>query len=251
MAALLQRLRWLTGRVVRVVRETPRSRTIGLSVPGWPGHHAGQHVDVRLAGAAERSYAIASAPEDAYLELTVERVAGGEVSGYLVDELREGDRLELRGPLGADFRWDETRGGPLLLIADGPGIAPLRSMLRHHRAVESAVPVRLLYSVRDVDALPYQEEIMRYATSDEVDVSLTYTGRAPAGWNGYRRGIDARMLTEVGWPPAEHPVTYVCGPTTFVDTAAGLLVAAGHDPDRIHALRFGGLLRDQSRPRTE
>ncbi|NMO55519.1 oxidoreductase [Actinoplanes sp. TBRC 11911] len=239
MAALLRRLGWLTGRVVRLVRETPRSRTIGLIVPGWPGHHPGQHVDLRLPG-AERSYAIASAPEDRYLELTVARVAGGEVSGYLVDDLREGDRLELRGPLGADFRWDATSGGPLLLIAAGPGIAPLRSMLRHHRAIESEVPVRLLYSVPDALALPYPEEIMRFATSDQVDVNLTYTRRAPARWNGYRRRIDAPMLAEVSWPPAEHPVTYVCGPTTFVDTAAALLVAAGHDPDGIHAERFGG-----------
>jgi ferredoxin-NADP reductase len=230
---------WLTGSVVRLVRETPQSRTIALDVPGWPGHDAGQHVDVRVTAASResRSYAIASAPGAVPLELTVQR--DGSVSSYLVDDLRVGDRLELRGPLGADFRWAPEMGGPLLLIAGGPGIAPLRALLRHHRAIRSAVPVRLLYSVRDPGRLLYAEEILRLATSDEIDVNLTYTRRAPAGWNGYRRRIDADMLAEVGWQPQDKPIAYVSGPSSFVENAASLLVAAGHQPERVHTERFG------------
>lgn len=244
-AAILRRPDWLTGSVVKLLTETPRARTIRLSVPGWPGHHAGQHVDIRLTARdgyrAERSYAIASAPRETYLELTVERMPEGEVSSYLVDDLREGDMLELRGPVGADFMWRHALGGPLLLIAERAGIAPLRSMLRHHRAIHSAVPVRLLYAVPDAENLIYDDEIMRFATSDEVDVNLTYTRTAPHGWNGYGRRIDAEMLADVSWTPADHPLTYVSGSTTFVETAASLLAAAGHDPERIHTERFGSM----------
>ncbi|MEU6205561.1 ferredoxin reductase [Micromonospora musae] len=243
-AALLGRLNWLTGRVVNLVMETPRTLTIGLDVPGWPGHRAGQHVDIRLTAEdgyqAERSYSIASAPSDTYVELTVEQLPDGEVSPYLVGDLREGDRLELRGPVGGYFVWEEDLGGPLLLIAGGSGIVPLRSMMRHHRAIHSAVPARLLYSVRDTGGLIYASEIMQFATSDEVDVNLTYTRAAPAGWNGYDRRIDADMIADVAWAPADQPLTYVCGPTTFVETATNLLVAAGHVPERIRAERFGG-----------
>jgi ferredoxin-NADP reductase len=242
---------WLTGSVVSVVRETPQSRTIALDVPGWPGHDAGQHVDVRAfrsfpeldaprPGRALRSYAIASAPGSLPLELTVQRA--GRVSSYLVDDLREGDRLQLRGPLGADFRWQPAMGGPLLLIAGGPGIAPLRALLRHHRAVRSAVPVRLLYSVRDPGRLVYAEEILRLAVSDEIDVNLTYTRQAPPGWNGYRRRIDADMLAEVCWGLPDRPIAYVCGPSSFVDDVSSLLVGAGYAPGRVHAERFGPAL---------
>lgn len=242
--ALLRRLNWRTGNVIKLVRESSRARTIGLNVPGWPGHRAGQHVDIRLTAEdgyqAERSYSIASAPDAVCLELTVEQVPDGEVSTYLVEDLREGDTLELRGPVGGDFVWEEARGGPLLLIAGGSGIVPLCSMLRHHRSTHSRVPVRLLYSVRDADSLIYGDEIMRFATSEEVDVNLTYTRAAPRGWHGYRRRVDIAMLDEVGWTPAERPLTYLCGPTNFVETAASLLVTAGHDPRRIHTERFGG-----------
>jgi ferredoxin-NADP reductase len=242
-AALRRRLTWQTGIVVRLA-ETTRTRTIVLNVPGWPGHRAGQHVDVRLTAAdgyqAERSYSIASAPEDTYLEFTVERVPDGEVSLYLVDELREGDVLELRGPVGGYFVWQQDLGGPLLLITSGSGMVPLRSILRHHRRIRSAVPVRLLYSVRDPESLIYGNEIMQFATSDEVDVSLTFTRTMPQGWNGYGRRIDQEMLAEVSWMPADHPLVYICGPTTFVETAASLLVGAGHAPERIRTERFGG-----------
>ncbi|MFC7275901.1 ferredoxin reductase [Paractinoplanes rhizophilus] len=242
--ALLGRLNWLTGMVVASVPETPDARTIGLEIPDWPGHRAGQHVDLRLTAEdgyrAERSYSIASAPSDTYVELTVERVPGGEVSSYLVDDLRMGDRLELRGPVGGYFVWDQELGGPLLLVAGGSGIVPLRSMLRHHRAIHSSIPVRLLYSVRDPDGLIYAREMMRFATSDEIDVNLTYTRATPPGWHGYGRRIDAEMVADVAWTPADRALTYVCGPTTFVEAASNLLVAAGHAPGRIRAERFGG-----------
>ncbi|MEV4347216.1 ferredoxin reductase [Actinoplanes sp. NPDC049596] len=242
--ALLRRLNWLTGSVVKLVRENAQTRTIGLQVPGWPGHRAGQHVDIRLTAEdgyqAERSYSIASAPGSVYLELTVERISDGEVSPYLVEDLREGDQLELRGPVGGDFVWEESLGGPLLLIAGGSGIVPLGSMLRHHRAMHSRVPVRLLYSMRSPDSFIYGDEIMRFATSDEIDVSLTYTRSAPAGWNGYHRRLDDMMLADVSWAPADKPLTFICGPTVFVETAASLLVTAGHAPERIHTERFGG-----------
>lgn len=242
--ALLRRLNWLTGSVVKLVKETVQATTIALDVPGWPGHRAGQHVDIRLTAGdgyqAERAYSIASAPRANYLELTVERISGGEVSPYLVDDLREGDELELRGPVGGDFVWEAALGGPLLLIAGGSGIVPLGSMLRHHRVIHSRVPVRLLYSVRSPHSFIYRDEIMRFATSDDVDVSLTYTRSAPAGWNGFRRRLDVAMLDDVSWAPADQPLTFICGPTAFVETAAALLVTAGHGPERIHTERFGG-----------
>jgi ferredoxin-NADP reductase len=244
-AALPRRLNWQVGNVVGLAKESERARTIMLRVPGWRRHLAGQHVDVRLTAEdgyqAQRSYSIASAPENDTVELTVERLPDGEVSPYLVDELREGDQLELRGPVGGYFVWTESLGGPLLLIAGGSGIVPLRSMLHHHRIVRSSVPVRLLYSVRTPDELIYGKELMRVATSDDVDVNLTYTRAAPAGWHGYARRIDQAMLADVGWAPADGPLIYICGPTAFVETAADLLVSAGHDTGRIRTERFGGI----------
>lgn len=244
-AALLRRLTWQTGIVVDVVTETARTRTIALDVPGWGGHRGGQHIDVRLTAddgyQAQRSYSIASAPSDARVEITVERLPDGEVSPYLVDELRPGDVLDLRGPVGGYFVWQDSPGGPLLLVAGGSGIVPFRSMLRHHRSTHSTVPVRLLYSVRALEDLVYREELMRMATSDEIDVSLTFTRTQPPGWNGYGRRIDRQMLAETGWSPAADPLTYICGPTAFVEIAAELLVGIGHDPTRIRTERFGGI----------
>ncbi|GAA0907184.1 ferredoxin reductase [Pseudonocardia zijingensis] len=244
-AALLRRLTWQTGTVVEIVTETAHTRTIALDVPDWGGHRGGQHIDVRLTAddgyQAQRSYSIASAPADARVEITVERLPDGEVSPYLVDELRPGDELELRGPVGGYFVWQDSPGGPLLLIAGGSGIVPFRSMLRHHRSIHSTVPVRLLYSVRAPEDLVYREELMRMATSDEIDVSLTFTRTQPPGWNGYARRIDHRMLVETGWSPSADPLTYICGPTAFVETAAELLVGIGQDPARVRTERFGGI----------
>ena len=239
-ATLRRRLSWQLATVVELVEETPRTKTIVLQAPGWTGHRAGQHVDVRLTAEdgyqAQRSYSIASAPEDDQLALTVERLDDGEVSPYLVDELRPGDELELRGPIGGYFVWEESLGGPLLLIGGGSGIVPLHSIIRHHRALGSTVPARLLYSARSLDDVLYHDEL---TGAGDVDVRLTLTREQPDGWHGYRRRIDGELLREVAWPPAERPLVYVCGPTGFVETAATELVELGHEPSRIRTERFG------------
>jgi ferredoxin-NADP reductase len=229
--------------VLELLEETARTKSIALELESWPGHRAGQHVDVRLTAEdgyqAQRSYSIASAPEDADLVLTVERLDDGEVSPYLVDELRPGDELELRGPIGGYFVWGASLGGPLLLIAGGSGVVPFRSILRHHEAVESTVPVRLLYSARSQAEVIYREELTGIAADGAADIRYTLTREQPAGWEGYGRRIDRELLDEFAWPSSEHPLMYVCGPTAFVETAASILVALGHEPDRIRTERFG------------
>jgi ferredoxin-NADP reductase len=243
-AALLGRLTWQPARVVELVDETPRVRSIVLQPAAWHGHRAGQHVDVRLTAEdgyqAQRSYSIASAPEDAELVLTVERLEDGEVSPYLVDELRAGDELELRGPVGGYFVWEQALGGPLLLVAGGSGVVPLRAMLRHHRAIESRTPVRLLYSARTSAEVIYGDELMSLAAAaDEIDVHLTLTREHPEDWSGYTRRVDRALLEEVSWGAEDRPLVYACGPTGFVEAVASSLVELGHDPGRIRTERFG------------
>jgi ferredoxin-NADP reductase len=229
--------------VVELVDETPRTRSLALELPEWPGHRAGQHVDVRLTAEdgyqAERSYSIASAPEDPRLVLTVERLADGEVSPYLVDELREGDELELRGPIGGYFVWEESLGGPLLLVAGGSGIVPFRAMIRHRLASGSEVSLRLLYSSRSLEELIYRQELLEAPSADGLDVHVTLTRAWPADWTGRRGRIDEKLLEEVAWAPEERPLIYACGPTALVEHVADTLVAAGHDPARIRLERFG------------
>jgi len=229
--------------VTELIEETPRVRSIVLDLPDWTGHRAGQHVDVRLTAEdgyqAQRSYSIASAPEDDSLVLTVERLDDGEVSPYLADELRPGDELELRGPIGGYFVWEEKSGGPLLLLAGGSGIVPFRSILRHRAAAGSSVPVRLLYSSRALDEVIYREELASLAAGAEVDVRFTLTREWPEGWTGFRRRIDEELLREIAWSPEERPLVYICGPTAFVETAASGLVGLGHEPSRIKTERFG------------
>jgi len=229
--------------VVELVDETDRTKSLVLDLPDWPGHRAGQHVDVRLTDEdgyqAQRSYSIASAPGDGYLVLTVERLDDGEVSPYLTEELRAGDELELRGPIGGYFVWEESLGGPLLLVAGGSGIVPLRAMLRHHRTIESTVPLRLLYSARSLEDVIYRDELMHVAAFDEIDIRFTLTRAWPDTWQGHRGRIDRALLEEVAWPPPERGLSYVCGPTAFVETAANTLVELGHDPGRIRTERFG------------
>ena len=225
--------------MVEVLDETPHVRSIVLDPPDWHGHLAGQHVDVRLTAEdgyqAQRSYSIASAPEDEHLVLTVERLDDGEVSPYLVDELRPGDELELRGPIGGYFVWEASTGGPLLLLAGGSGVVPLRAMLRHRAAAGSSVPARLLYSARSLDEVIYRDELDRLG----ADVRLTLTREQPEGWTGFRRRVDAELLAEVAWSPEERPLVYICGPTAFVEVAASALVALGHEAGRIRTERFG------------
>jgi ferredoxin-NADP reductase len=241
--ALPRRLSWRTGTVAQFVEETPRTKSLVLDVPGWAGHRAGQHVDVRLTAEdgyqAERSYSIASAPEDNYVVLTVERIDDGEVSPYLTEELRVGDALELRGPIGGYFVWEERLGGPLLLIGGGSGVVPLRAMLRHHLATGSGVPLRLLYSARSLADVIYREELTRMIDDDGLDIRFTLTRQQPAGWRGYARRIDMPLLAEIAFPHDEQPLVYICGPTSFVETASSGLVELGHDPATIRTERFG------------
>jgi ferredoxin-NADP reductase len=224
--------------------ETPRARTVVLDVPEWPGHLAGQHVDLRLTAEdgyqAERSYSIASSPTAPELELTVERLDDGEVSPYLVDELREGDELELRGPVGGHFVWRPEGARPLLLVAGGSGVVALAAMLRHRAAVGSAAPARLLLSARSADDALFGAELAALAAGDpSLDVAPTYTRRAPPGWTGYARRLDREMLREVAFGTKEEPDVFVCGPTRFVEAAADHLVALGHRAGSIRTERFG------------
>lgn len=224
------------------LQETHRTRTIELDVAGWAGHRPGQHVDVRLTAAdgyqAQRSYSIASAPGDGRLALTVERIDGGEVSPYLVDELWPGDRLEVRGPIGGHFVWEPELGGPLLLVAGGSGVVPLMSMLRHHAAVGSDVPVRLVYSSRTLADVIYRDELERLA-GPRIEVIHTLTREQPVGWQGHTRRIDEALLRETAWPARARPLAYVCGPTLLVEAAADALAALGYEPARIRTERFG------------
>jgi ferredoxin-NADP reductase len=240
----LGRLSWRLGRVAEVRLETPRVASLLLDVPGWEGHLPGQHVDVRLTAEdgyqAERSYSIASAPDGGRVELAVERIDDGEVSPYLAGEVRAGDQFELRGPIGGYFVWQPGLGGPLLLVAGGSGVVPLVAMLRHRSATGSSAPARLLYSSRSLEDVIYRRELERLvAAGDGVAVTHTLTRAQPPGWEGYDRRIDAAMLKEVGWPPGERPLVYVCGPTRLVEAVADDLVALGHDPDLVRTERFG------------
>ncbi len=237
-------LEWRLGTVAELVQETPRVASLVLDVPDWQGHLAGQHVDVRLTAddgyQAQRSYSIASAPEDPRLAITVERLDDGEVSPYLVGEVRKGDKVELRGPIGGYFVWRSTDARPLLLVAGGSGIVPLMAMLRHRAAAHSTTPTRLLYSSRSLDDVIYRAELERLASAiDGVTVTHTLTRIQPPGWKGYARRIDRAMLAEVCWPKDQMPITYICGPTPMVEGAATLLVDMAFDPASIKTERFG------------
>jgi ferredoxin-NADP reductase len=233
-------LTWQIAAVDAVIEETGRVRTIALDVPDWPGHRAGQHLDVRLTAEdgyrAERAYSIASAPGEP-VAITVERLDDGEVSPYLTEELRSGDAIELRGPIGGYFVWGPESGGPLLLVAGGSGIVPLRAMLRHRRRTGSHAPLRLLYSSRSLEDVIYRAELDE--PLDGVQVVYTLTREQPPGWTGHARRVDAPLLGEVAWPVHEEPLAYVCGPTSFVETVADALVDLGYRPKRVKTERFG------------
>jgi ferredoxin-NADP reductase len=237
-------LKWQLGQVAELVQETPRVASLLLQVPDWPGHDPGQHVDVRLTAEdgyqAQRSYSIASPPEDARLAITVERLEDGEVSPYLVGEARVGDRIELRGPIGGYFVWKAGDARPLLLIAGGSGIVPLMAMLRHRSTASVKPPVRLLYSSRALEDVIYRDELDGLvAAGDGLAVSHALTRVKPPSWTGYARRIDREMVREVAWPKEQAPLVFVCGPTPFVEPAGGLLVDLGYDPAWIKTERFG------------
>ena len=231
---------WRTATVGPVTDETPRVRTLRLDVPDWPGHRAGQHVDIRLTAddgyQAERAYSIASAPGEP-LAITVERLDDGEVSPYLTEEARPGDMLEVRGPIGGYFVWEPGSGGPLLLAAGGSGVVPLRAILRERSLAGSPVPVRLLYSSRSWEDVIYRSELD--GAKDGVEVIHALTRSQPPGWTGYARRVDAQMLAEVAWPVADAPLAYVCGPTSFVEAVAAGLVGLGYPAGRVKTERFG------------
>jgi ferredoxin-NADP reductase len=241
--AVRGRLTWQTATVSAVKDETPAVRTVFFEVPDWAGHRAGQHLDVRLTAddgyRAERSYSIASAPGEP-VSITVERLDDGEVSPYLTQDLRPGDEIELRGPIGGYFVWEPTgsdSGAPLLLLAGGSGVVPLRAMLRQRSRAGSSVPVRLLYSARSLAEVIYRSELSE--EPDGVQVIYTLTRQQPPGWTGYARRADQAMIAEVAWPVAQAPVAYACGPTNFVEAVAADLVALGYPPLRVKTERFG------------
>jgi ferredoxin-NADP reductase len=235
---LTRRLMWLATSVAGAVEETPRVRTLDLDIPGWRGHRAGQHLDVRLTAEdgyqAERSYSIASPPGDG-VAITIERLEDGEVSPYLVDDAREGDQFEVRGPIGGYFVWDGDEPEPVLLVAGGSGVVPLMAMARHRARIGSTARMKLLYSSRTWDDVIYREELEKLG----IDVVHTLTRGQPPGWTGYSRRIDVDMLREVAWPASESPRVYVCGSTRFVDAAADGLLELGYAAQWIRTERFG------------
>jgi len=245
---MARQLKWQLGTVVEIRKETPTVKSLILDLPEWTTHLAGQHVDVRLTAEdgyqAQRSYSIASPPEDKYLMLTVEHIKEGEVSPYLTEVLRVGDQVELRGPIGGYFVWKagdaQDDGSPLLLVAGGSGIAPLMAMIRHRANSDKKVPTRLLYSSRSYEEVIYREELDRLAANDSsLSTFHTLTRRQPQNWTGYARRIDRAMLVEAGWRSAEKPLAYTCGPTALVETVANLLLELGYEPERIKTERFG------------
>jgi ferredoxin-NADP reductase len=236
---------WHVGKVIALHDETATARTITLEVPDWPGHVAGQHVDVRLTAAdgysAARSYSIASAPNfDCRIELTIERLPDGEISPYLTQELKVGDPLELRGPLGGWFVWRAKQTEPIQLVAGGSGIVPLMAMIRSCASAGNPAPFRLLYSVREPAAVYYRDELHVLSGQDSADsVTYAYTRAAPKNWPRPPGRIDAALIESAAWPSNLAPTCYVCGPTPFVESAAGLLIAFGHSPAKIRTERFG------------
>jgi ferredoxin-NADP reductase len=239
--AVLGRLAWLAAEVAGTKWETPRVRTLELNVPGWADHLAGQHLDVRLTAEdgyqAQRSYSIASAPGET-LALTVERLDDGEVSPYLVDEAREGDGFEVRGPIGGYFVWEPDDPARVLLVGGGSGVVPLMAMARSRARVGATAPMRLLYSSRSLEDVIYRDELEELP-GDGFEVVQTLTREQPAGWTGYSRRIDSELLAEVAWPAEDEPKVFVCGSTRFVDAAADGLVGLGYDPRWIRTERFG------------
>jgi len=240
------RLAWRAATLVDASRETATARSLVFDVPGWPGHLAGQHVIVRLTAAdgysAQRSYSIASAPPaGTRLELTVQRLADGEVSPYLTDVMQPGDQVEIRGPIGGWFVWDHDSTAPVQLIAGGSGIVPLMSMIR---AANGTVPVRLLYSARTPADIIYSGELARRAADGSAAVTHLFTRiteQPPPAANitGLRGRIRAEVVGAATWAAADKPAIFVCGPAGFVEAAASLLIAAGHAPSTIKTERFG------------
>jgi len=235
---------WQTGRVQAIVTETSRVKSIILQPARWSGHWPGQHVDIRLTAddgyQAERSYSIASPPEEQLLTLTVERVEDGEVSPYLLDELRVGDALEFRGPIGRYFIWSQTRGGPICLVAGGTGITPLMAMLRHRERSRPNIPASLIYSARSLADVVYRDELDMMARGD-LNLRLVYalTREHPSDWNGHLGRVTEVLLAENSFTREQNPTFFICGPTGFVESISSMLVKLGFDPFTVKTERFG------------
>ncbi len=233
---------WHAGVVVATSFETSTARSIILDVPGWGGNLAGQHADVRLTAAdgyqAVRSYSLASAGQGDRVQLAIDRLTTGEVSPYLVDELRPGDEVELRGPLGNWFVWTPAHGGPVQLIGGGSGIVPLMAMIRAHGAAKSGAKFRLLYSLRSVDDAFFRSELE--LPTANLDVTWLYTREPPANWGRPAGRVTAADLTRSAFSANDQPQVFVCGPTAFVETVASALVELGHRAERVKTERFGG-----------
>ena len=245
---MAHQLKWQLGKVVEIRQETPNVKSLILDLPDWTTHLAGQHVDVRLTSEdgyqAQRSYSIASAPEDTYLMLTVERIKSGEVSPYLTEDLRIGDRIELRGPIGGYFVWSarntKNESTPLFLIAGGSGVVPLMAMIRHRANSDSKVPTKLLYSSHSYDDVIYREELDHLSATDtSLTVIHTLTRMQPQNWMSYRRRIDRAMLAETAWQPSQKPIAFTSGPTALVELVANDLLELGYEPECIKTERFG------------
>jgi ferredoxin-NADP reductase len=235
-------MRWLVATVAATIPETPVGVSLRMDVPEWPGHRAGQHVDIRLTAedgySAQRSYSIASAPGAERVELTVIRIDDGEVSPFLTTVVEVGDQLEIRGPIGGYFVWEPVDARPVLLVGGGSGVVPLMAMLRHHAALDHNAPMHLIYSVRARADILYHHELGQLATRPR-SVIITLTREAPADWSGHVGRVDRELLSQYGWPPQERPICYVCGPTPFVEAVADGLVDLGHDPANVRTERFG------------
>jgi ferredoxin-NADP reductase len=237
-------LEWQLATVKAIRTETPEVKTLTLALPDWTAHRPGQHYDVRLTAedgySAQRSYSVGSGPErKGEIDLTIERLADGEVSTFLSDIVAIGDRFEVRGPIGGYFVWDRSIGGPLLLVAGGSGVVPLMAMLRHRAAAGITDPARLLYSARTFEQIIYREELESLAGKDGLTVSYTLTRTQPPAWKGYTRRIDDAMLKEVSEPLGLEALAYICGPTALVEAVADGLERVGLPPEHIRTERFG------------
>ena len=247
------RLPWHIATLAERRPETPDVVTLGLSVPGWPGHLAGQHLDLRLTAPggyeAQRSYSIASSPGTKSVEITVERVEGGEVSPFLLDEFQEGDQIELRGPIGGYFTWTPGSAGepgapeeasPVMLVAGGSGVVPLMAMLRNRSELGAMGPVRLLYSSRTFEAIIYHQELEELvAAGCGLALLHTLTRAQPEEWRGESRRIDRDMLASFAFAADQNPHAFVCGPTALVEQVAADLLALGYAEARVKTERFG------------
>lgn len=246
---------WQVATLVERRIESPSAVTLVLDVPGWPGHQAGQHLDVRLTApdgyTAERSYSVASGPTPeggptepgtGHVEITVQRVRDGEVSPYLVDAFPLGAAIEVRGPIGGWFVWDAARdpGTPVFLLAGGSGLVPVMSMVRARRQAGDRTPFRLIYSVRTAEDQLYPDELdALIARGDGFEASTIFTRAVSLKALRGPRRLTASELASWGWPPELEPRVYVCGPTGFVEAVSRMLVAQGHDPARVRTERFG------------